>query len=112
MTPNIRSGQDRIYLAGPMSGIADFNYPAFKQAAEQLRAKGFHVENPAENPPPENNDWCQYMRMSIRQMLTCDMVALLPGWSQSRGAAIEQEVAAQLGIPVHMFDDLLQREAV
>lgn len=110
MTHSVRSGQDRIYLAGPMSGIADFNYPAFNRAAEQLRAKGFVVENPAENPAPADNDWRQYMRMSIRQMLTCDMVALLPGWSQSRGAAIEQEVATQLGMPVLMLDDLLKRE--
>lgn len=101
----------KIYLAGPMTGIADFNYPLFNATAAKLRAKGFVVENPAENPAPANNDWHLYMRMSIRQMLTCDMVVLLPGWSGSRGAAIEHEVATQLGMPTRMVDDLLQ-EAV
>lgn len=101
----------KIYLAGPMTGIPDYNYPLFNQVAEQLRTKGYHVENPAENPVPESNSWADYMRMAIRQMLTCDMVALLPGWSNSRGAAIEHEVATQLGIPTHMIDDLLKEAA-
>lgn len=111
MTHRPRSGQARIYLAGPMTGIADFNYPLFNSIAEQLRAKGYLVENPAENPAPADNSWDAYMRLSIRQMLICDMVALLPGWSSSRGAAIEHEVATQLGMPALMVDDLL-KEAV
>lgn len=40
----------RIYIAGPMSGLPEFNYPAFNRAAAVLRAQGHHVENPAENP--------------------------------------------------------------
>lgn len=99
MSAVTRSGQDRIYLAGPMSGIADFNYPAFNQAAAQLRAKGFVVENPAENPQPVCNSWPGYMRLALRQMLTCDMVVFLPNWEQSRGALLESEVAKQLAIP-------------
>jgi len=107
MTHSVRSGQDRIYLAGPMSGIADFNYPAFNRAAEQMRAKGFLVENPAENPPPECNSWPGYMRLALRQMLTCDMVVFLPNWQQSRGAMLESEVAKQLAIPRFEIGEVL-----
>ena len=107
MTHSVRSGQDRIYLAGPMSGIADFNYPAFNQAAEQLRAKGFVVENPAENPQPACNSWPGYMRLALRQMLTCDMVVFLPGWQQSRGADLESEVAKRLAIPRFEIEEVL-----
>lgn len=39
------------------------------------------------------------MRLALRQMLTCDAVALLPGWQQSRGALLEHTVAIDLGIP-------------
>ena len=102
-----RSGQDRIYLAGPMTSIADFNYPAFNEAAAQLRAKGFVVENPAENPQPPCNSWPGYMRLALRQMLTCDMVVFLPNWQTSRGAMLESEVAKQLAIPRFEIEEVL-----
>ena len=35
----------RIYIAGPMTGLPDFNYPAFNAAAARMRALGFEVEN-------------------------------------------------------------------
>lgn len=90
----------RIYIAGPMTGLPDFNYPAFNTAAERLRALGFDVENPAENPEPHCGSWLGYMRMAIRQLAQCDGVALLPGWQESRGARIEHQLATQLGLTV------------
>ena len=90
----------RIYLAGPMTGLPDFNYPAFNAEAARLRALGYQVENPAENTAPPCGKWEQYMRTAIRQMLTCSMVALLPGWDQSRGATLECSLALELGLQV------------
>ncbi|QDL55902.1 DUF4406 domain-containing protein [Rhodoferax aquaticus] len=90
----------RIYVAGPMTGLPDFNYPAFNAASERLRALGFEVENPAENPEPHCGSWLGYMRMAIRQLSQCDGVALLPGWQKSRGARIEHQLAQQLGLTV------------
>ena len=94
----------RIYIAGPMSGIEAFNYPAFNAEASRLRALGYHVENPATNPA--QSDWAGYMRVAIRQMLTCDMVVLLPGWEASRGACIETHLAMDLGIPVRIASSI------
>lgn len=88
----------RIYIAGPMTGLPDFNYPAFHAEAARLRALGYHVENPAENPAQPT--WDAYMRQAMRQMLTCDCVALMPGWADSRGATLERYVAQQVGIEV------------
>ncbi len=86
----------RIYLSGPMTGLPDFNYPAFNAEAARLRALGYEVVNPAENP--EQATWADYMRQDIPQLLTCDTLALLPAWHNSRGAKLEHHIAAQLGI--------------
>lgn len=88
----------RIYLSGPCSGLPDNNYPAFKAEAARLRALGLEVENPAENP--EQDSWEAYMRVALRQMLTCDTVALLPGWINSRGANLERNVAQKVGMTI------------
>ena len=88
----------RIYIAGPMTGLPDLNYPAFNAEAARLRAMGHHVENPAENP--KRDSWQGYMRLSIAQLVTCDAVALLPGWENSDGAKLEVDIARKLGLTV------------
>lgn len=90
----------RVYLAGPMTGLPDFNFPAFHAAAARLRADGHHVENPAENSAPPCGSWEGYMRLAIAQLITCDTIALLPGWENSRGASIENRLACDLGMTV------------
>lgn len=90
----------RLYLAGPMSGLPDFNYPAFRAEAARLRALGYQVDNPAENPVPPCGSWTGYMRMALRQLVDCECVVLLPGWMESRGAVIERNLARALDMPV------------
>lgn len=89
----------RIYVAGPMSGLPDYNYPAFHAAADRLRTAGFHVENPAETHLPQGSPWEDFMRDALARMLTCDAVATLPNYEQSKGAAIEVALAKSLSIP-------------
>ena len=36
-----------VYLSGPMTGLPEFNYPAFNALASTLRGSGFVVNNPA-----------------------------------------------------------------
>lgn len=98
----------KLYLAGPMSGLPDFNYPAFRAEAARLRGLGHTVENPADNPEPPCGSWAGYMRMAIPQMLSCGAIALLPGWMGSRGARIEWQMAIDLGMPIHMAADLVE----
>lgn len=38
------------------------------------------------------------MRADLRALLDCDVVALLPGWEQSRGARREVSIADDLGM--------------
>ena len=92
------SAPQRIYLSGPMTGLPAMNYPAFHAEAARLRALGYHVENPAENPPQDS--WEAYMAVCIPQMATCDTIAQLPGWSESRGALRERQEAVHLSMAI------------
>lgn len=90
----------KIYIAGPMSGLPEYNYPAFNAVAEALRNQGHEVENPAENPEPPCKSWEGYMRMAVAQLVRCEAVALLPGWETSKGASVEHRLAHDLGLKV------------
>jgi len=91
----------RIYIAGPMTGHPDHNFPAFHAAAERLRKAGWDVVNPAENfdgrtdLPRET-----YLRADVGLLVQCDAIALLPGWEESRGAKLEYLLARELGLKV------------
>lgn len=89
-----------IYIAGPMTGLPDFNYPAFRAAAQTLRAAGYQVSNPAEKDTPITAPWIEHMRADIKVLVDCDGIALLPGWQNSRGANIEVNLAHGLGLKV------------
>lgn len=96
-----RGGVVKLYLAGPMSGLPDFNFPAFHAAAARLRALGHDVVNPAENDHGDTSKpWSHYMRQDIAHVLAVDALAMLPGWRASRGATLEVTVARALDVPV------------
>ena len=104
----------RVYIAGPISGMPDHNFPAFRAAAEDLRRKGYDVISPIEiNGEAEGKagDWQQCMKADIAALTQCQMVALLPGWQRSRGALLEQYVAWNLGIACFPLQDFLPTAA-
>lgn len=88
----------KIYLAGPMTGIQDHNFPVFHAEAKRLRALGYEVVNPAELVTDQTKPWVDCMRIDIPQLLKCDTVAVLPGWTASKGARLEHRIALELGM--------------
>lgn len=87
----------RIYIAGPMTGYPESNYPAFAAAEADLRAAGYDPVSPHHNGDGDTSrSWTWYMRQALTQLVTCDAVALLPGWEMSRGAGVEHFVARAL----------------
>ncbi|MGP9499558.1 DUF4406 domain-containing protein [Halomonas sp. AOP43-D1-4] len=91
----------RIYISGPMTGLPGLNFGAFNSAAGQLRALGYEVVNPAEKQSELGElTWEEYLREDLRDMLTCDTIALLPGWEASKGAHLELHVAHRVGMTV------------
>lgn len=96
----------RYYLSGPMTGLPEFNYPAFNDAAAILRAEGITVINPAENfhgamdLPRE-----QYMKRDVELLLDCHAIVMLKGWEKSAGARLELEIAKQIGLNAYRLTD-------
>jgi len=97
----------RWYIAGPMTGHKDLNFPAFAAEAARLRALGHEVVNPAEVNPDPGMAWAECLRRDIPALLTCDGVALLPGWENSRGARLERHIAEALAMPVVLAAEMV-----
>lgn len=91
---------NRIYIAGPMTGLPDFNFPAFNFEAALLRNQGLHVENPAEHGTVDGAEWADYLRYDIGRLATCGAIYLLKGWENSKGAQLEVHIARTLGMEV------------
>jgi nucleoside 2-deoxyribosyltransferase len=108
----------KIYIAGPMRGIKDFNFPAFFEAEKILKKKGYDVWNPARkdkeegfNPRKGNaQNMKYYMTRDLPALLKCDAICLLPGWEHGKGACIEADVALAGGLKVFEFRDGKEKE--
>lgn len=101
----------KVYLAGPMSGLPNFNFPAFHEAAEVLRRDGWIVFNPAEKDgevvegtkayasgdhmavQEEGFNFREAYAWDVCKVIEADAICLLPGWERSPGACGEYYVA-------------------
>ena len=89
-----------------MSGIPQFNFPAFYAAAKDLRARGYDIVSPAElddqeiaaqamssrdgNPQNVHRTWGDFLARDVK--IVADQVQgiiFLPDWHKSRGARLE-----------------------
>ncbi len=90
----------KVYLAGKMTGLPDFNRAAFADAADRLRDEGHSVFNPA----AANLEGLPLGRiMSHVLCYLCEeaeAIALLPGFRTSGGAMIEYMLAKYLGLKI------------
>lgn len=90
----------RLYLSGPMAGLPDHNFPAFEVARKKLRCARYEIVCPAELGKHDGWSWEDYLRRDLKVMLDCDGIALLDGWENSKGAALEIHVADVLGFQI------------
>jgi hypothetical protein len=103
-----------IYIAGPMSGLPEFNFPAFFAAQRELEAEGWKVFNPAEKDQEKDLD-AKAVRtgdaqlaiakgFDFREAFLWDMtkiiqgngIYMLKGWEQSPGAIAEHRTACAM----------------
>lgn len=90
-----------VYLAGPMTGRAHWNYPMFMKAAKSLRSYGWSVFNPAESGLGLGISKSLYLREDFGYIANyATHVAVLPEWETSEGARAEVMMALAIGLPV------------
>lgn len=96
----------KIYIAGPMTGLENFNFPAFFEAEEELSKNGREVINPARlDDGDTTKPWKYYIKRDVELLLGCDCITLLEGWERSRGATLEALIAYTLGFEVMIPKD-------
>lgn len=101
-----------LYVAGPMTGLPKFNYPAFEQARADLEAAGYEVLCPTDNGGQfavGSLPWPWYMRKALTQLVKAEGMAVLPGAACSRGSLVEINVARALEMEVLPVDEWISR---
>jgi hypothetical protein len=111
----------RYYVSGQITGLTPEVFrKRFDEASDWLRRMGAEVVNPlevgnaycscrAEEVGPNGTDssfthfWGCYLKADLREMLTCNCIAMLPGWHVSRGAQLELQVAVACGLKVFLL---------
>lgn len=88
----------KVYIAGPMTGLPQFNRPAFHQAAMNLSFEHHVPLNPA--ILPDGLSEADYMAVGITMLQRADAIFLLTGWQFSAGARSEHALALKLGLEV------------
>lgn len=112
-----------VYLAGPMRGYPQYNFPAFTAACRELRAAGYDVQSPHERDLGEGFDPGQSLQgqgFDLRAALLWDMgavlasdaVVVLPGWQDSKGATAEVALAVAADIPWVTLAEILGQVSV
>lgn len=102
-----------IYIAGPMRGHANHNFPAFYNA-ENKWAKNpaiARIFNPARMDVDEGFDPATVedskehlrscMKRDLNAILNCNAMVMLHGWEHSEGARVEHSLATYLGMPIY-----------
>lgn len=93
-----------VYVAGPMTGIEDYNRQAFWIMEHCLKLRRCQVLSPA-HYDDLNHPYEWYMRRGLQMVLDANTLVMLNGWSKSKGANIEHRVAAAVGNKIYYKDN-------
>lgn len=98
-----------FYLSGPMSGYPEFNFPAFEEAAEELRetyrlqVRSAHEVIHDDGGKPGTLTWEEYIKADLDILLKCQNIILLQGWHKSQGARVELHTALSVGMGIYTY---------
>ncbi len=106
----------RLYIAGPMTGLPFFNFPAFDEAESLLKGLGITAWSPAANDRSRGLDETKYptgdvaalranmpghmeamFRWDVDRILNSEGILRLPGWHDSIGTLLELSINKAIG---------------
>lgn len=116
----------KVYIAGPMTGVPQFNIPLFDRVAAELRTLGYDVVSPAELDSPTmraaalkstdgglaqlehdtKETWGETLARDVRVLSDhgVEGIVLLPNWTRSRGATLEATVGLLNGLKFFNYE--------
>jgi hypothetical protein len=101
-----------IYIAGPMTGYENYNFPAFDRAKNHLRMCDYEtIHSPADmdrelgiepdtNGDIENFDYRAAIKRCCKAVCESDAIYMLSGWELSKGARMEHSLALCLDLEI------------
>lgn len=117
----------KVYIAGPMTNMPQFNVPLFDRVAGELRQKGYEVVSPAELDSQtmrqaalashdgnldelEKTTKETWGHVLARDVLVLsdhgvEGIVLLPNWYKSRGATLEANVGLLNGLEFFAYQE-------
>jgi nucleoside 2-deoxyribosyltransferase len=105
----------KVYLAGPMRGYPEFNFPAFDAYRDALIKKGYEVISPADLDRKAGFDPSdvvtgelqrEMITRDVQAICTCDALVLMPGWESSTGVKVEKALAEFLNLEVFKINEM------
>lgn len=110
----------KIYISGKMTGLKDYGFNNFIKAEEYLIKNYSNLDIEIVNPiyisknikelvNKELNeiDRKVFLKEDIKQLVDCDVIALLPNYKDSEGALLERLIAIKLGIDVIYLNNII-----
>nr|UVY62273.1 MAG: Nucleoside 2-deoxyribosyltransferase like protein [Bacteriophage sp.] len=100
------------YLSGPITGHPNYRQE-FGDAADELRALGYHLINPAEICQVIPTDQLSYeaiMQIDLALLERADYLVQLPDWERSIGASRELGFALGTDKIIVSLEQLLTKE--
>lgn len=116
----------KAYLSIPITGYEQGNEPRARELAAKLTAVGYTVVVPHDVVTPDHPGPCPgaeeypggtngathggycYLKQDLIEMLSCDVVVVAEGWTESNGCKVEVSTADAVRIPVWKIETALQ----
>ena len=89
----------KIYISGAITDDPHY-LDKFARVEKHLVIQGHEVVNPTTLKHDHNKSYESYMKEDIKALLDCDVIFMISGWTISKGAMFEREVAIICGIEI------------